>query len=74
MLTSRRGSRWKEDDDAELRQRVVARQSVAQIAREMGRTMDAIWGRAAYLRIKLPLTQRPWRDNVTSRRPGNASQ
>jgi hypothetical protein len=33
-MTTRRGARWTEDDDAELRQRVAAKQTIAQIARE----------------------------------------
>jgi hypothetical protein len=67
-VTVLRGARWTEEADAELRRRVTARQTIAQIAREMGRTMDAIRGRAATLRITLRSSQRPWRDGV-ARRP-----
>lgn len=66
-LTTRRGSSWTEDDDAELRRRVASKQTIGQIAREMARTMDAIRGRAATLRITLRSSQRPWRDGVTRR-------
>lgn len=67
-MTVLRGARWREEADAELRRRITARQTIAQIAREMGRTMDAIRGRAATLRITLRSSQRPWRDGV-ARRP-----
>jgi hypothetical protein len=67
-LTGQRGVRWTDEADAELRKRVAARQTIAQIAREMERTMDAIRGRAASLRITLRSSQRPWRDGV-ARRP-----
>jgi hypothetical protein len=67
-VTVLRGARWTEEADAELRRRITARQTIAQIAREMGRTMDAIRGRAATLRITLRSSQRPWRDGVARRR------
>lgn len=67
-MTARRGAPWTEEDDAELRRRVAGKQTISQIARELGRTMDAIRGRAATLRITLRSSQRPWRDGV-SRRP-----
>jgi hypothetical protein len=67
-VTVLRGARWTEEADAELRRRITARQTIAQIAREMGRTMDAIRGRPATLRITLRSSQRPWRDGVARRR------
>lgn len=67
-MTGQRGLRWTDEAAAELRRRVAARQTIAQIAREMERTMDAIRGRAASLRITLRSSQRPWRDGVTHRR------
>jgi hypothetical protein len=66
-VTGQRGVRWTDEADAELRRRVAAKQTIAQIAREMGRTMDAIRGRAATLRITLRSSQRPWRDGVVRR-------
>jgi hypothetical protein len=65
--TERRGTLWTEDDDADLRRRIEAKQTLAEIAREMGRTMDAVRGRAASLRITLRSSQRPWRDGVPRR-------
>lgn len=62
-----RGQRWTAEQDEELRRRVIARQTVGQIAREMERTMDAIRGRAAALRIMLRSSARPWRDGVPRR-------
>lgn len=41
--------RLMEEADAEFRQRVAARQPFATIAKEMGRTMDGVRGRAAAL-------------------------
>lgn len=66
-MTGQRGAPWTEENDAELRKRVAAKQTIGQIAREMSRTMDAIRGRAAALRITLRSSQRPWRDGVTFR-------
>jgi len=66
-MTARRGTSWTDDDDAELRQRIKARQTLAVIAREMGRTMDAVRGRASTLRVTLRSSQRPWRDGVPRR-------
>jgi hypothetical protein len=67
-VTDQHGARWTGEADAELRRRVTAKQTIAQIAREMGRTMDAIRGRAASLRVTLRSSQRPWRDGVARRR------
>jgi hypothetical protein len=50
---TRRGKRWTEGEDAELRRRVTAKQTTGQIAREMERTMDSIRTRATALRITL---------------------
>jgi len=66
-MTARRGTSWTDDDDAELRQRIKAKQTLAVIAREMGRTMDAVRGRASTLRVTLRSSQRPWRDGVPRR-------
>ena len=66
-MTARRGTSWTDDDDAELRQRIGAKQTLAVIAREMGRTMDAVRGRASTLRVTLRSSQRPWRDGVPRR-------
>jgi hypothetical protein len=63
-LTHNYGQRWSDETDVELRKRIDARQSVGQIARDMGRTQDAIRGRAATLRLSLPSTRRPWREGV----------
>lgn len=63
-MTGRKGARWTHEADAELRRRVASREPVTVIAREMGRTQDAIRGRAAMLRIALPSTMRPWRETV----------
>lgn len=68
-MTGRRGTPWSGADDAELRRRVAANQTIGQIAREMGRTMDAIRGRAAGLRITLRSSQRPWRNFGPRRAP-----
>lgn len=59
-----KGRRWTEEADAELRQRVAGKQTLATIAKEMGRTMDGVRGRAAALRITLPSPTRPWRATV----------
>ena len=63
-MTGNRGQAWSDMADSELRKRIDARQTVVQIAREMGRTQDAIRGRAATLRLSLPSTMRPWREGV----------
>jgi hypothetical protein len=57
----KRGRAWTSEDDADLRTRIDARQQVAVIARETGRTLEAIRGRAATLRLTLPSPLRPWR-------------
>ena len=66
-MTARRGTSWTDDDDAELRRRIEARQTPAVIAREMERTMDAVRGRASTLRVTLRSSQRPWRDGLPRR-------
>lgn len=63
-MTGNRGRVWSDVADAELRKRIDARQTVSQIARDMGRTQDAIRERAATLRLSLPSTMRPWREGV----------
>lgn len=57
------GKLWRADDDAELRRRIAARQPPAVLARELGRTQDAIRGRAAELGLMLPSAIRPWKIN-----------
>ena len=57
-------SRWIEEADTELRQRIAARQPLATIAKEMGRTMDGVRGRCATLQLTLPSPTRPWRETV----------
>lgn len=57
----RAGHIWSVEDDVELRSRISKRQTAAAIAKGMGRTVDAIRGRAAALHITLPSSQRPWR-------------
>ncbi|MBI0477090.1 hypothetical protein D9601_17215 [Sphingomonas sp. MA1305] len=56
--------RWREEDDADLRARIGRRQKIADIAREIGRTVDAVRGRAAQLGLQLPSSLRPWRPGV----------
>lgn len=68
-MTINLGRRWTAELDEELRRRVAAHQTAGQIAREMGRTLDAIRGRADTLRITVRSSVRPWRDGVTRRSP-----
>lgn len=56
-----RGRPWTDDDDADLRGRIAARQTAAVIARGIGRTQDAVRGRASTLGLALPSPTRPWR-------------
>jgi transposase-like protein len=56
-------SRWSEENDAELLRLVAAREPPAAIAKKMGRTQDAVRGRAAQLGIMLPSSIRPWRQS-----------
>jgi hypothetical protein len=63
------GTRWGTDDDAELARLIAARKAVVEIARRLGRTQDAVRGRAWQLRLTLPSTLRPWRKNLALRRP-----
>ena len=56
-----RGRRWSDEDDAELRRLIAAREPPARIARALNRTQDAIRGRAAELRLTLPSALRPWK-------------
>ena len=56
--------RWTETADDELRERIKHRQTVSAVAAGMGRTQDAIRGRASQL--KLPSTTRPWRPGYTA--------
>lgn len=65
MTVTRHRRPWSEDDDAELRRLVEARQPPSEIARQLGRTIDAIRGRAAHLGLVLPSPLRPWRKTAT---------
>jgi len=60
-VSPRRRRPWSEEDDAELRRLVAARQSSGEIARQLKRTLDAVRGRAAHLDLVLPSSLRPWR-------------
>lgn len=55
------GRRWSEDDDAELRRLIAAREPAVRIAHALRRTQDAIRGRAAELHLTLPSPLRPWK-------------
>ncbi|RSU45471.1 hypothetical protein BRX43_18730 [Sphingomonas sp. S-NIH.Pt15_0812] len=57
-------ARWTEKADTELRRRIAARQPLATIAKEMGRTIDGVRGRCAMLQLTLPSPTRPWRETV----------
>ena len=57
----RQARAWTEEDDADLRARLAARQPTALIARETDRTMDALRGRAQVLGLTLTPRGRPWR-------------
>ena len=59
---------WTEEDDAGLRERLGSRQQPADIAHALGRTIDAIRGRAQVLGLRLPSRMRPWRESP-HRRP-----
>lgn len=67
--------RWTDDADKELRQRIERRQTLPMIADGMGRTQDAIRGRAAQLKLRLPSTARPWRPGYPAwaKRPDEGS-
>lgn len=58
--------RWSEDDDAELRRLIATRQPPAAIAKTLGRTQDAVRGRAGQLGLPVPSPLRPW--TTTARR------
>lgn len=60
----RRRRVWSEADDAELHRLVAARQPTGEIARQLGRTIDAVRGRAVHLGLALPSSLRPWRAAV----------
>jgi hypothetical protein len=59
---------WTEADDAELRRLLDARRQPADVAHALGRTIDAIRGRAQALQISLPSRTRPWKESP-NRRP-----
>ena len=60
--TQRRPSRaWSAEDDASLRAGIAAKQQTPDIARALGRTVDAVRGRAQVLGLRLTSRLRPWR-------------
>ena len=61
---------WTEEQDAELRRRLDARQQAAEIARALGRTVDAVRGRAQVLRLTLTARNRPWKESPNRGRKG----
>jgi len=61
---------WTEEQDAELRRRLDARQQAAEIARALGRTVDAVRGRAQVLRLTLTARYRPWMESPNRGRKG----
>jgi hypothetical protein len=63
--TQRRPSRaWSAEDDAALRAGIAAKQQTPDIARALGRTVDAVRGRAQVLRLRLTPRLRPWRTHA----------
>lgn len=65
------GRSWDEVADADLCARLAKRQTVSQIARGMGRTHDAVRGRAAQLHIPVRSSLRPWRDGIVPKPSGS---
>ncbi len=63
------GRPWSPDDDEALKALVARRQPAASIAQTLGRTVDAVRGRAALLGLRLPSSLRPWRPGVARRPP-----
>lgn len=61
MTVPRRRRPWTDTDDIELRRLIEDRQRPSEIARQLGRTIDSIRGRTAYLGLTLPSALRPWR-------------
>ncbi len=67
----KRGLRWTDEADAELRRRAAAGETLRQVAAAMGRTMDAVRVRVSHLKLMVRSPLRPWRENVGRRRaPG----
>ena len=60
MIVTRRRP-WTDVDDIELRRLIEDRQRPSEIARQLGRTIDSIRGRASSLGLTLPSALRPWR-------------
>ncbi|MES2753499.1 MAG: hypothetical protein V4659_02420 [Pseudomonadota bacterium] len=56
-----RGTPWTVDEDGRLRQLVAARGNASTIANVLGRTVDAVRGRAQALGLPLSNSKRPWR-------------
>lgn len=54
---------WSVEDDETLRTMVAARRPTSAIASALGRTVDAVRGRAQTLRVPLTLRLRPWRND-----------
>jgi hypothetical protein len=66
-----RGRKWSPEDDENLRVLIARRQTVAAMARALGRTIDAVRGRASALGLQLPSPLRPWRPGVARRSPSD---
>lgn len=64
VVPPRRRRPWSEEDDAEFRRLAAERQPPGEIARQLGRTIDAVRGRAVHLDIVLASSLRPWRTTV----------
>lgn len=60
----RKARPWSEADDADLMRMIEVRQPPGEIAKQLHRTIDAIRGRAAQLRLVLPSPLRPWRKTI----------
>jgi len=65
MTMMRHRRPWTDADDIELRRLIEDRQRPSEIARRLGRTIDAIRGRTAYLGLTLPSALRPWRKTAS---------
>lgn len=52
---------WTEEDDTLLRHSLGAREPASVVAEKLGRTVDAIRGRAQVLGLRIVSRVRPWR-------------
>lgn len=55
---------WSKTDDEELARLIDSREAPGAIARKLGRTVDGVRGRAAFLHLVLPSPLRPWRQHA----------